>query len=114
MSIGMTFDDDYSQALSEYRKNNGMSVQDIYKALQQRDRLNVAYCTELDKHLKLRQSVRTIRERINRNINDYRRIASDRAISLEDRQDFRNKAAGLGEALIIIDMILDQENYNLD
>lgn len=114
MSIGMTFDDDYSQALSEYRKARGMSVQEIYKALQQRDRLNLAYCTELEKHLKLRQAVRKIRERIDRTMKDYIRIAADKTNSWEDRQDFRNKVDGLNEALIIIDMILKQEEYKLD
>lgn len=114
MSIGMTFDDDYSQALSDYRKASGMSVQDIYKALQQRDRLNVAYCTELDKHLNLRRAVRKIRERVIRTMKDYVRLAADKTNSWEDRQDFRNKADGLNEALTIIDMILKQEEYKLD
>ena len=55
-----------------------------------------------------------MRERTERTMRDYMRISGDRANSLEDREDFRNKAAGLGEALVIIDMILEQENYNLD
>lgn len=93
---------------------NGMSVQEIYQALDQRDRLNEAYGQELQKHLTLRQVVRKVRDRISNNMETYQRISKDRTNSEEDRQDFHNRAEGLREALTIIDLILERENYKLD
>jgi hypothetical protein len=50
MSIGIGFDDDYSAALTEYKSRNGMSVKEMYGALNNHDRLVECLKKEREKY----------------------------------------------------------------
>jgi hypothetical protein len=50
MSIGIGFDDDYSTALAEYKSRNGMSVKEMYGALNNHDRLVECLKKEREKY----------------------------------------------------------------
>ncbi len=112
MSIGMVFDDDYGQALAEHKTRNGMSVQEIYEALDQRDQLIEQLQKERDRYSKLEKHVRDACFDIARTATQYVNLAEcqDAGTSYEDRLEFLCRAKGLKEAVNIMRRSLEDEN----
>ena len=88
---------------------NGMSVQEIYDALDQLDRLIKAYDEERNKNISLKTELNDICWTIDRTIRQYTNLADDPETQLQDRIEFKGRAKGLFEAKQIIRNILDKK-----
>lgn len=80
---------------------NGMSVQEVYDALDQLERLKEAYEKQRQEHLKLQSVVARADLYMNKIEEIYKRL-SDSADSFEDQLEFLAKAYGLFEARQIL------------
>lgn len=104
MSIGMVFDDDYSQALAEHKTR---------EALDQRDLLIKRLQEERDRYSKLESHIRDACWNLERTAGQYVNLAEcqDVSASNEDRLEFLYRAKGLKEAVKIMRRSLADENY---
>ena len=81
---------------------NGMSVKEIYEALDERDGLKSALMRERQNTADAKKLIHKICDYIDKTAMDYIRIADATDTELEDEIEFRFRAAGLLEAMIII------------
>ena len=97
---------------------NGMSVKEIYDALDQRERLIHAYEKERQQHIELKKAVGDAYYRMSRTVKDYIRIADDPNTCISDHIEFRSRASGLSEAMQILRRIIGKSeksaSNNLD
>lgn len=91
---------------------NGMSVKEVYDALEQHDRLLSAYQQLTHEYIELIKTVREIYDRVEQTAKNYRTLARDRTNNYEDQCDFYNRNAGLLEALTIVEMSLNKNGIN--
>lgn len=91
---------------------NGMSVREIYEALDQRDRLIERLQEERDRYTKLENHVRNACWDLERTAGQYVNLAEcqDAGASDEDRLEFLYRAKGLIEAANIMRCSLEGEN----
>ena len=102
MSIGgMMFDDDYSQALAEHKTRNGMSVREIYDALNERDRLRYYAKQERNKREMLEKHVNDACWELSNTCLQYKNLANG-PYSAGDRIEFGYRAKSLEEAIDIL------------
>lgn len=80
---------------------NGMSVQEVYDALDQLDRLKEAFERQRQEHLKLQTAVARAEWYLGKTAKTYKQV-SDSAESFEDQLEFLAKASGLLEARQIL------------
>lgn len=90
---------------------NGMSVREIYEALDQRDRLIERLQEERDRYSKLENHVRYACWDLERTAGQYVNLAEcqDAGASDEDRLEFLYRAKGLREAARIMRRSLEDE-----
>lgn len=112
MSIGIAFDDEYSVALSEYKNRNGMSVREIYDALDQRDRLAERLKKERAKYDALIKQINVACSKLMYSDLNYQRLANlpNSGATDEDRLEFRYRAKGLKEAADILANCLEDDD----
>jgi hypothetical protein len=108
MSIGIGFDDDYSTALAEYKSRNGMSVKEMYGALNNHDRLVECLKKEREKYDVLIKRINDACWKIACIKTHYRKLASG-PYSTEDRLEFEYRAKGLEEAMDILRRSMEVE-----
>lgn len=80
---------------------NGMSVQEVYDALDQLERLKEAYEKQRQEYLKLQTAVARADWYFDKTAETYKRVA-DSAETFEDELEFLSKASGLLEARQIL------------
>lgn len=90
---------------------NGMSVREIYKALDHRDRLIEQLREERDRYSKLESHIRDACWDLERTARQYVNLAEcqDTSASDEDRLGFLYRAKGLREAVKIMRRSLEDE-----
>lgn len=81
---------------------NGMSVKEIYDALDERDRLKNALQKEREANAKRMGAINKALNYISKSANDYEAIAYTPNITKADKIEFLGKASGLVEAWLII------------
>ena len=81
---------------------NGMSVKEIYEALDERDRLKNALQKEREANSKLMGAINKALNYIDKTADDYKTIAYTPNIAKADKIEFLGKASGLVEAWLII------------
>lgn len=101
MSIGMCFNDDIPWGVSKENKRLGMSVQEIYDALDQLDRLKEAYKEKQDEYAKIKTAIDKTEDYIFRTSETYRRVANS-SDDCRDKLEFLGKSSGLIEAWMIL------------
>lgn len=91
---------------------NGMSVREIYEALDHRDRLIERLREERDRYAKLESRIRDVCFDITHTARQYVNIAEcqDVGASDEDQLEFLYRAKGLKEAVKIMRRSLEDEN----
>lgn len=87
---------------SEVGMRNGMSVKEIYEALDERDRLKNALQKELESNAKLIGAINKALNYIDKCADDYKTIAYTPNITKADKIEFLGKSSGLVEAWLII------------
>ena len=101
MSIGICFNDDVPWGDSTEDKRNGMSVKEIYEALDRLERLEKAYN---EKRIECEKLTKVIQKSIDYNVRtstQYHRVASSTE-NLSDKLEFLSKASALLEATTIM------------
>ena len=88
---------------------NGMSVKEVYKRLDQCDRLEEAYDKLWYRHVSMSSSLNKITMRLIRTAGQYAAITKDPSATKEDILEFRGKMSGLNEACQIIEEILKED-----
>ena len=88
---------------------NGMSVKEVYKRLDQCDRLEEAYDKLLYQHVSMTSSLWKVTTHLIRTADQYAAITKDPSATKEDILEFRGKMSGLNEACQIIEDILKED-----
>lgn len=89
---------------------NGMSVKEIYEALDERDGLKNALQKERETNAKLESSISKALWYICENADDYNNLARFHCDIKADKIEFRAKASGLLEAVSIIRRCVNKSN----
>ena len=89
---------------------NGMSVKEIYEALDERDRLKNALQKEREANAKLESSIGKALWYICENADDYNNLARFHCDAKADKIEFHAKASGLLEAVSIIKRYINKSD----
>ena len=101
MSIGMCFNDDVPWGVTKEKRRLGMSVQEVYDALEQLDRLKEAYKEKQEEYMKIKTVLDKTEDYIFRTSETYRRVANS-SDDYRDKLEFLGKSSGLIEAWMVL------------
>lgn len=82
---------------------NGMSVKEVYEALDQLDRIKESYAELQERTHNVQSNIRWAKDTINRTISQYWNVVLSPLASRDDKLEFEGKISGLREALQILD-----------
>lgn len=81
----------------------GMSVKEVYEALDQLLRIEESYAELLERTRVAESNIRWAKDTINRTISQYWNVVLSPLASRDDKLEFEGKISGLREALQILD-----------
>ncbi len=90
-----------SRGVSKENRRLGMSVQEIYDALDQLDRLKEAYTEKQAEYASLKTAIDKTEDYIFRTSETYRRVANS-SDDYRDKLEFLGKSSGLIEAWMVL------------
>lgn len=82
---------------------NGMSVKEVYDALDQLERIKKSYADLLERSRTAESIIAQVKHIINRTMIQYQSIVMSPSTPRADKLEFKGKISGLGEALQILD-----------